>query len=878
MKKTPSTDTVKHKPATKPTVKKLTAKVRKQRQAVLTSRPAYVYLIFSLLVVFGSTLFWSITSAHLQNQNADQLVDPLLFSDASTFHGAVFPSTHSFLLKWPLFWLVSLFGTSMAALTFVTVAVSLLTVGLLILILSRIERRPMVLGTICLGLASVLMLVPAVPVAGTLLPVNFAMLTTRNLEYIVYIGILLLLVRAKHLRSRPAVIAVVLFSLLAATDRLFLYIGLVGSLMALAVSALRANNVLTLRAVQWLVVSIGAAVGMLVILSLIKLTGLTGFSESSAQPYGLTGSFKQLVLGLMYGVLGVFTNFGANPAFDATELHALGSTALSRMWSLSGISYLVNATLVVLLGYLAGRLFIDAFRRTKRRDTLSQAETMAVYLTWSVIAAFGLFIGTGHYYAVDARYLTPVLFLGAVVGAVYARTRVWQPKVLAICGAVFTVTTVLAIPSVQHDSLAHQAALTPVDFRNQKIVEVLKGHPVDHLLGDYWRVLPISQAADARSITPIPMASCDQLLTTLTSTAWQKDWPKHGFAYLLSLEPGLTGYPACSLDKVTAAYGKPNASVLISGTYQNPKEFLLFYDGGRRTPEPKNAAPQSSTVTPIALDELTDTVCTGPTVVTIVAHEDDDLLFTNPDLIRSINKGYCVRTVFLTAGDAGAGRSYWLGREQGAQAAYDHMDGPGMDIWVQRTVRLNDHAYFTVSMPRGNPKLALVFLHLPDGGLQGQGFASTGNQSIAKLVDGNVSSISTVDGQSSYSKPELIEALTAIMQAYRPTEIRTQAPRDVGTQYNDHSDHVAVGSLVTSAYQRYEEVQYANEVTIPLKYYVGYPVREQSGNVSGDELHQKLDAFLSYAGYDGAVCRDRDDCLATGTYGSYLTRQYQTQP
>jgi hypothetical protein len=37
----------------------------------------------------------------------------------------------------------------------------------------------------------------------------------------------------------------------------------------------------------------------------------------------------------------------------------------------------------------------------------------------------------------------------------------------------------------------------------------------------------------------------------------------------------------------------------------------------------------------------------------VVAHEDDDLLFMNPDIQHDIRAGVCVTTVFLTAGDDG---------------------------------------------------------------------------------------------------------------------------------------------------------------------------------------------------------------------------------
>src|SRR5262245_24302675 len=70
-----------------------------------------------------------------------------------------------------------------------------------------------------------------------------------------------------------------------------------------------------------------------------------------------------------------------------------------------------------------------------------------------------------------------------------------------------------------------------------------------------------------------------------------------------------------------------------------------------------------------------DPACPAGRTLTIVAHEDDDLLFTSPDLLAAIQAGRCVRTIFVTAGDAGAASWYWSGREDGARAAYAQMIG-----------------------------------------------------------------------------------------------------------------------------------------------------------------------------------------------------------
>jgi len=64
----------------------------------------------------------------------------------------------------------------------------------------------------------------------------------------------------------------------------------------------------------------------------------------------------------------------------------------------------------------------------------------------------------------------------------------------------------------------------------------------------------------------------------------------------------------------------------------------------------------------------------------IVAHQDDDVLFMNPDIQRSIDAGHSVMTVYVTAGACASG-DYYLGREAGVMAAYALMAGVD-DNWT----------------------------------------------------------------------------------------------------------------------------------------------------------------------------------------------------
>jgi LmbE family N-acetylglucosaminyl deacetylase len=248
------------------------------------------------------------------------------------------------------------------------------------------------------------------------------------------------------------------------------------------------------------------------------------------------------------------------------------------------------------------------------------------------------------------------------------------------------------------------------------------------------------------------------------------------------------------------------------------------------------------------------------------------LLFMSPDLLHDVKAGHCVRTIYITAGDSGSNQFYWLSRQQGSEAAYSKMLGTD-DIWIERIVKINDREYITVANPRGNPKISLIFVHLPDGGIHGEGFPATAYETLAKLDGGNMKTMHAVDGQSYYGADDLVSALSELMHTYQPSEIRTQANYP-GHQFTDHSDHMAVGRFVKRAYAAYENQQFEDEVQIPIKFYIGYPVHERPENISGADLATKEAIFFQYARFDGAVCITIDQCNR-GPYVFYLTRQYQ---
>jgi LmbE family N-acetylglucosaminyl deacetylase len=617
-----------------------------------------------------------------------------------------------------------------------------------------------------------------------------------------------------------------------------------------------------------------AALG-LGLLQTLKITHVAGDS-STIGPYALIHNFHDGAIAFLYGGLSVFTNLGANPAYDAIIVRDIPHRLFVGLFSVAGLAYLINFVVCV-LGFVAMFVLLRrAFVHNRvGDDTLDNPSRLAVALIWSLLAGVVAFVVTTHYYAVDARYLGLGLFTVFIAAAIYTRRHKWQPLFVAVIAVVLVISVLSGFASAHQTYHREQAALDSVDQRNPLIAQALRYHRSQALVGDYWRVLPIKQQLQSQHQAVMPLSTCTDFRNSLTSSTWKADLHK-SFAYLLTFDASLTDYPHCSLDNVVKAFGRPNSSVLIAGTIKNPKELLLFYDQGERVVKPFSPAAAKrppASVVPIALDDLPSPKCNKPVTMTIVAHEDDDLLFTNPDLVHDIQAGKCVRTVYITAGDAGHDSFYWLGREQGSQAAYSTMFGE-KNVWVQRIVELSPHNFIVVDSPLGNPRVSLVFMHLPDGGLKGDGFAAVGNQSLAKLDAGRISSITSVDRQSTYTTEELQTTLAQLMEYFQPAEIHTQANYP-GHRFVDHSDHMAVGRFVQRAYDQYEDQHFARKIMVPIKFYLGYPGHELGGNVYGADLEAKKAAFLAYAGFDGGVCHSGYSCLNDPAYGAYLVRQYQ---
>ncbi|CAN5257268.1 hypothetical protein BH11BAC5_BH11BAC5_20470 [soil metagenome] len=182
----------------------------------------------------------------------------------------------------------------------------------------------------------------------------------------------------------------------------------------------------------------------------------------------------------------------------------------------------------------------------------------------------------------------------------------------------------------------------------------------------------------------------------------------------------------------------------------------------------------------------------------IVAHADDWQLFFYPDVAKEFYTSNC-KVVFIitTAGDAGMGEQFWRAREEGSKSSIRFCLAPFSAIeetigW--RTV--NGHA---VNRSVINNTTS-YFLRLPDGNLDGRGFASTGYNTLATLEHGITTQIETVDKSALYDGwLDLVATLEAIIQIETEKKVNgilSYLNPCTSSNPNDHPDHASTGRAI----------------------------------------------------------------------------------
>ncbi|MDP2338445.1 MAG: hypothetical protein Q8N05_18745 [Bacteroidota bacterium] len=186
--------------------------------------------------------------------------------------------------------------------------------------------------------------------------------------------------------------------------------------------------------------------------------------------------------------------------------------------------------------------------------------------------------------------------------------------------------------------------------------------------------------------------------------------------------------------------------------------------------------------------------------ITVQGHADDWQLFMSRNIVEDLSFGKVV-IITVTAGDSGHGSSaygngnipYFMAREKGAvyssKFASDLSGKEVSEIPVCSMVEVNRHR---IARYRYKDNIVNYFLRLPDG-LKGDGAPETGNQSLKRLKNKEIQSITAIDHSATYKDwSDLTQTIKSIILAERGTddEIWMNLPStDKKYNHGDHTDH-----------------------------------------------------------------------------------------
>ena len=239
----------------------------------------------------------------------------------------------------------------------------------------------------------------------------------------------------------------------------------------------------------------------------------------------------------------------------------------------------------------------------------------------------------------------------------------------------------------------------------------------------------------------------------------------------------------------------------------------------------------------------------------IVAHQDDDLIFMQPDLLEAVRGGRSITTVYVTAGNGQDGTATADRRDQGLREAYG--EAAGVSDWRCDWLDLAGHPAERCQLLGAG--VTLVFLGYPDGGKQGEQPSS-----LLHLWQGAIEGADTVaDVPSHLDREGLIETVAAVIESTHPAIIRTLEV--ASTHGRDHSDHMVVGALALVAAARA-----ASDAEVIS--YRGYNISDEPVNKLDPVYDQAADMLSAYEACTSCGCGAA--CAPQPPHVTWLHRRY----
>lgn len=237
----------------------------------------------------------------------------------------------------------------------------------------------------------------------------------------------------------------------------------------------------------------------------------------------------------------------------------------------------------------------------------------------------------------------------------------------------------------------------------------------------------------------------------------------------------------------------------------------------------------------------------------ILGHADDWQLFMGEKAFDDIVSSERVIFVYVTAGDAGYRAGGWgsvpmyLAREEGAIASASIATSV-LSKWYpadqKTTVTLNGHPVTRII----HRNTWHYFLRLPNGAPDGNGYAGDNFESLARFRTGAVSTITTVDGSTTYtSYADLAKTLQTLLNQWAPGRINL-AEMERTINPGIHSDHYEAGRLTLAAF---------NNGATGFRFWQDYNTALQPPNLATEPLVKKASLLggmahaMTVRGYNG---------------------------
>jgi hypothetical protein len=289
--------------------------------------------------------------------------------------------------------------------------------------------------------------------------------------------------------------------------------------------------------------------------------------------------------------------------------------------------------------------------------------------------------------------------------------------------------------------------------------------------------------------------------------------------------------------------------------------------------------------------------CATCTDLYVVAHEDDDLLFMNPDLASDVAGGQRVIVVYVTAGELSdpSTPAYWQGRERGMLAAYGALitGGPvayqdAIDpLWTAATETIDGLTFVTYRAAN----VELVFLRLGDFQTQCL-WEDVGGCSTLDAHPPAPPYLAATKGTPALpaqqvTREQLTDVLAELAIEEHATTLGTldstaiyfDALGPASDGYHEYWDHYFTALFATTAAGRAE----AQLGQLALRSYRGYTISRAAENLTHELACGKLDTFAHYAIYDTAIVKpDRrtrfaecPSCFFSDDYGVTSTGSWE---